>query len=138
LVVYQIATPYGLIPGWENSILVQVRKQINRPTRNPAMVTITTQFDVGGARRYAKQWGTIADNKSLSVSLDCFEVPQNARRARIIAEVDPKGECGSPDKGCVDEGGGATESNNQIDRAVSQQPGTLSVCVKYGKTLPEK
>ena len=83
--------------------------------------------------------GTIAGNKSIFVSLDGLEVPQNARRARIIAEVDPKGECGSLDTGCVDEGG-ATESNNanQIDRAVSQQPGTLSVCAKYGKTLPEK
>ena len=83
--------------------------------------------------------GTIAGNKSIFVSLDCFEVPQNARRARIIAGVDPQGECGSLDTGCVDEGG-ATESNhaNQIDRAVSQQPGTLSVCAKYGKTLPEK
>jgi len=91
--VYQIATPYGLIPGWENSILVQVRNQTSYPTRNPARVTITTQFDVGGARRYAKQLGTIGGNKSLFVSLDCFEVPQNARRARIIAEVNPKGDC---------------------------------------------
>jgi hypothetical protein len=59
---------------------------------------------------------------------------------RIIAEVDPKGDCGSPTRGCVDEGGGEKESNNsnQIDRRVSQQTGVRSICAKYGKTLPER
>jgi hypothetical protein len=62
LVVYQIATPNGLIPGWENSILVQVRNQTDIPTRNAAKVRIITKFDVGEPKMYIKQIGTVGAN----------------------------------------------------------------------------
>ena len=143
LIVYQIVTPYGLVQGWENSILVEVRNQTNRPTRNAARVRITTQFDGGPPRNYSKNLGTMAGNKSVWVSLDCFEVPREALKARVLAEVDPKGDCGVvPGRGCVDEGGGDNESNNfkRIDLFVMQQTGARSIspCAKYGKTLPER